>query len=67
MTIDERLKKLVERQEALAQSMELYVQITKGDMAKIRQTLTTILEAVQGLQRIAMAHELRVTRLEDRQ
>ena len=80
MTIDERLEKLTERHEALAQSMELmqrqwedrWSNITAG-FQQIHHTIHQINDALQqdaenirGLARIAEIHEHRISHLEDK-
>jgi hypothetical protein len=55
LTIDERLERLTERHEALAQSVEILLKNSEQDGENIR-----------ALARIAEIHERRVTHLEDR-
>jgi hypothetical protein len=62
MTIDERLDRLTERHEALAQTMELIAaaQIKNDErMAELTETMTR-------LANIIIAHEQRIENLEDR-
>jgi hypothetical protein len=62
MTIDERLDRLTERHEALAQTMELIAaaQIKNDErMAELTETMTR-------LANIIIAHEQRIEDLEDR-
>jgi hypothetical protein len=62
MTIDERLDRLTERHEALAQTMELIAAAPiKNDerMAELTETMTR-------LANIIIAHEQRIEDLEDR-
>ena len=76
MTIDERLDRLTERHEALAQSAELLLHSSeKHDKALDRLELALdkqgirmaqIMESIDSLARIALAHENRISRLEDR-
>ncbi len=70
MTIDERLEKLTERHEALAQSMEL----THRDIQDLLQTtrlhteqLKIDGEHIRALVRIAEIHEHRLSDLEGQQ
>ncbi len=63
MTIDERLDRLTQRHEALAQTMELIAaaQIKNDErMAELTETMTR-------LANIIIAHEQRIDNLEDRQ
>jgi prefoldin subunit 5 len=60
MTIDERLEKLVERHEALTQSVELMAREIDG----IKSYTNEIAEATARLLHIAQIHEHRITRLE---
>ena len=59
MTIDERLEKLVERHEALAQTVELLSHDVRQQYESI-QALTknaqTLYDSIQGLVRIAEMH-----------
>jgi prefoldin subunit 5 len=59
MTTDERLDRLVERHEALAQSVEL---LTKN-MESMRSYVGEIAEGTARLLHIAQIHEHRITRL----
>ena len=61
MTTDERLDRLVERHEALAQSVEL---LTKN-MESMRSFVGEIADGTARLLHIAQIHEHRITRLED--
>lgn len=77
MTIDERLEKLTERHEALAQSMELthrdiqdLLQTTKAHSEQIQrhtEQLKTDAEHIRALVRIAEIHEHRLSNLEGQQ
>ena len=60
MNIDERLDRLVERHEALAQSVELLSIETRELRAAIAQDA----ENIRALARIAEIHERRLTHLE---
>jgi hypothetical protein len=53
MSIDDRITQLVERHEALAESVEMLLAAVKADAENIR-----------GLARVAEIHERRLTRLE---
>jgi hypothetical protein len=71
MTIDERLERLTERHEALAQSLELmqHIQAENDTRWEARWTkITAALEAdaenIRALARIAEIHEHRLTGLE---
>jgi hypothetical protein len=67
MPIDERLEKLTERHEALAQSMELFRHDVQQDAENIRLLLRTAQadgENIRSLARIAEIHERRLTDLE---
>lgn len=69
MDIDQRLEKLTERHEALAQTMELVVHMHEKNEALLEKSQTLIvqvIESVDSLARIAHAHENRITHLEDR-
>ena len=59
MTIDERIAKLVERHEALTQTVELLA----SDLRELQGLVTDIAE---GTARVAELHEQRITRLEER-
>ncbi len=70
MTIDERLERLTERHEALAQTMELIAAAqVKNDerMAQVTRTFEIVLDSIKRLEHIAAAHEQRIEDLEDRQ
>jgi hypothetical protein len=63
MTIDERLEKLVERHEALCQTVEIIAGMQRENearFAKNEERLAQVMEAINGLTRI-------VASLEDRQ
>jgi hypothetical protein len=67
MNIDERLEKLTERHEALAQSMELH----RHDMLQVGEQIRSLVrtaeidgENIRALARIAEIHERRLTGLE---
>ena len=74
MTIDERLDKLTERHEALAQSLELLahmhqeteVAMQKNQvlMEKNQILLAGVVESIDSLARIAHVHERRISDLE---
>jgi hypothetical protein len=67
MTIDERLEKLTERQEAMAQSMEV-LQGMQMDNERRFETIThnfeVVLDSLKSLERTASAHEARISHLE---
>ncbi len=65
MTIDERLEKLTERHEALAQTVELMAAENRERDQRLGKTLDQIMEAIARLLHIAEIHEQRITRLED--
>ncbi|HSR07001.1 MAG TPA: hypothetical protein VLM42_07620 [Bryobacteraceae bacterium] len=70
MDIDQRLEKLTERHEALAQTMELVVHMHEKNEALLEKSQTLIvqvIESVDSLARIAHAHENRITHVEDGQ
>lgn len=63
MTIDERLERLVERHEALAQTVELMAATTNTQTAQIASLIQAIdrdAENIRSLARIAEAHEHRI-------
>jgi len=64
MTIDERLEKLTERHEAMAQSMELMQRQWEDRWAKITDALEKDAENIRALARIAEIHEHRLSGLE---
>lgn len=67
MTIDERLERLTERHEALAQSVEMLQSSIREQSANIDKILDAIDkdgENIRGLARIAEIHERRITELE---
>ena len=66
MTIDERLEKLAERHEALAQSMELMQHMWNERFDKITTAIEQDAENIRGLARIAELHHERLSRLEDK-
>ena len=69
MTIDERLDRLTERHEALAQTMELIAAAqVKNDerFGQVARNFEIVLDSIKRLERIAAAHEQRIEGLEDR-
>ena len=65
-TIDERI-------EAIAQSVELFIHVSREDHATLAQSqiktekmIVEMVESINSLARIAHAHENRITNLEDR-
>jgi hypothetical protein len=68
MTIDERLERLADRHEALAQSVEMLVVATRENTENIRKLVEVSnkdAEAIRALARIAESHERRLTDLEE--
>ncbi len=75
MDFDERLERLTERHEALAQTMELVVHMQRKNeeahqknevlSEKSQVLIVQVIESVDSLARIAHAHERRITNLED--
>jgi len=68
MTIDERLEKLTERHEALAQTVELIaaeVRSLARESAGLQSFVREVAEGTARLLHIAQIHEHRITRLED--
>jgi hypothetical protein len=74
MDIDQRLDRLTERHEALAQSMELVIHMQQKNeeahqknealLEKSQVLIIQVIESVDSLARIAHAHERRLTNLE---
>jgi uncharacterized protein YhaN len=62
MTTDERIARLVERHEALTQSVEMLLQSTRQQGSQI----ATLADAMTSLVQIVRAHEARITQLEER-
>lgn len=60
MTIDERLEKLVERHEALTQTVELIAMENRGSDALVRE----IAGGIRDLVAIVRSHEQRISNLE---
>jgi archaellum component FlaC len=68
MTIDERIERLTERHEALAQSVELLthsLQRHDDQIGKIISAIGQDSENIRALSRIAEAHQKRIEHLED--
>ena len=68
MNIDERLERLVDRHEALAQSVELLLVATRDNTANIRSLVEVTnqdAENIRALARIVELHERGITDLED--
>jgi flagellar biosynthesis/type III secretory pathway chaperone len=63
MSFDERLERIAERHEALAQAVE----IVAGMQQKNETLLTHVIESIDSLARIAHMHEQRLSHLEDGQ
>ncbi len=63
MSIDERLEKLAERHEALAQTVEL-IAATQGEhdrrFTQVAHTFEIVLDSIKRLENIALAHEQRL-------
>jgi prefoldin subunit 5 len=69
VTTDERLDRLVDRHEALAQSLELLhasVQELRTSVEAHDRYLATIMKGVQQLLEVATNHERRLNRLESK-
>ena len=69
MDFEERLDRIAQRHEALAQSVELIAHMQEENakaQAKTEIMLAQVVESVGSLARIAHAHENRITNLEDR-
>ena len=67
MTFDERIERLTERHEALAQSVELMLAESKEHTKQIERLIVAVREDsenVRALVRIAEMHERRLTDLE---
>jgi len=74
MDIDQRLEKLTERHEALAESMELVVDLQRKNeeahqrnevlLEKSQVLIVEVIESVNSLARIAHMHESRLSNLE---
>lgn len=74
MDIDQRLEKLTERHEALAESMELVVHLQRKNeeahqrnevlLEKSQVLIVQVIESVNSLARIAHMHESRLSNLE---
>jgi len=67
MTIDERLEKLVERHEALKQTVEL-IALEQRELTKNNQTLNVLVREIAGgirdLVVVVRSHEQRISHLE---
>jgi hypothetical protein len=64
MTIDERIEKLTERHEALAQTVELWIHETRERDVRTSGQISLILQALDKLTHIAESHERRLDKLE---
>ena len=62
MTTDERLDRLIERHEALTQSVELITSMQRDN----EERMTKLIDAVASLVRIVQDHERRIEGLEQR-
>jgi len=70
MNIDERLEKLTERHQALAESVELLMQSIHEQGANIDKLIANSAqdaENIRALVRIAELHQTRIEKLEERQ
>jgi len=75
MDFDQRLDRLTERHEALAQTLELVVHMQRKNeeahqknevlLEKSQTLIVQVIESVDSLARVAHAHERRITNLED--
>jgi methyl-accepting chemotaxis protein len=68
MTVDERLERLTERHEALAQSVEILrdtAHETTAAVSGLRDILAQALGAVKTLAEALENHERRITQIED--
>ena len=63
MTIDERLERLTERHEALTQTVELIA----AAQIKNDERMGQVMDTMNRLANIIIAHEQRIEHLEDRQ
>jgi hypothetical protein len=71
MTFEERLDRIAERHEALAQTVELMARMHQDfersqheAMSKTQTMLADVVESIDSLARIAHLHERRITGLE---
>ncbi len=60
MTVDERIEKLTERHEALAQSVEMLTM----DLRTQQTIVTQLVGGIQDLVTVVRSHETRITRME---
>ncbi len=70
MTVDERLERLVERHEALAQTVEMLtldIREMAEENKKLDGRLDKLVEGIEGLLQIAQIHGQRLTDIEGRQ
>ena len=63
MNFEERIDRLTERHEALTQSVELIL----NAQSKNEILLAEVIDSIQRLERIAYAHERRISHLEEGQ
>ncbi len=61
MTVDERMDRLTERHEALAQSLELL----EADLETRRRNVDTTAESIRDLVQVARIHETRILHLQE--
>lgn len=67
MTTDERIDRLVQRHEALTQTVELLAAMQRDNEARFAQigrNFESVHDSIKGLENIAAAHEHRITNLE---
>ena len=64
MTIDERIEKLTERHEALAQSLELFSQITSERIQNLTEHMIALADSLKHLSETAIDHERRIQKIE---
>jgi len=64
MNIDERLEKLVERHEALAQTVELMAAMLRANEEQYSRRFAQVMEAINGLVHVAEIHERHLDDLE---
>ena len=67
MNFEERLDRLVERHEAITQSVELIAHLQQKNeetLEKNQVLMAQVMESINSLARIAHAHEQRISKLE---
>jgi archaellum component FlaC len=65
MTIDERIERLTERHEALAQTVELFVAEVSLYMLEMRRETRLLTQVATKLVDFGAQHEERITKLEE--